>query len=461
MQHLNTSSSNSTTLSTENLAASMILGLCRLHLNTSSSNSTTWDMGNLAPSMVLGLCCLVGVPGNLVVAYAISRHPRRASLTVKLMLNLALTDILSLLMVPLWIAALLGGWRYGHATCKVLSYVVYCGLYASVLTVTLMSIQRYLLVLYPSCRAKLSPRGRGARVLLASLWALACLLASPVAVLRDLQEVETGGGRLACRPHYGSTQVEVAILLLETLLGFVVPGATLTTSYLCIVWRVGRLTSTSGRRLGRLVTWVVGAFFLFWAPWHILNLAQAAAALAGEEPGAGLREAVRRGQNVAGALTFLNSCLNPFLYAFASRKLRGTSSLMKRLERMCHSRVPNVPDVPNAHCKMASLCTPPPNVTLTMTTQLGAGATSTNARGCHCCPEGAEKEESGVFSPATTGQGLGTIHPAPKFQIATTTDACCQQGPEDSRTLRQSVTLRTPAFQETRLAWRTRRAVLW
>lgn len=344
------------------------LSLAMEQLNTSSHNSTSWDTKAVATSVVLGLCCLVGIPGNLLIVVAISRHLRRASLMVKLMLNLALTDILSLLMLPLWIVALLGGWPYGHAACKILSYAIYCGLYASVLTVTLMSIHRYLKVLHPSWKAKLHLGGRGDKVLLASIWVLACFLAIPAPIFRKVKE--TTSGRRACKPHYDSVPEEAAMLLLETLTVFLVPGAILTTSYFCIIHRVGRSPFHSSHRLNQLITWVIAAFFLFWAPYHALNLVQAAAVFAegaGVDVGSGLREAIRQGQNVAGALTFLNSSLNPFLYAFASRNLRNSSSLLKRVERICHSKCS---DTPELGCRKASRATPSIDATPATTTEL-------------------------------------------------------------------------------------------
>ncbi|KAJ8335595.1 hypothetical protein SKAU_G00389370 [Synaphobranchus kaupii] len=420
------------------------------HLNTSNQNSTSWNTKNVASSVVLGMCCVVGIPGNLLVAVAISRRLRRASLMVKLMLNLALTDILSLLMLPVWIVALLGDWPYSPAACKILSYAVYCGVYASVLTVTLMSIHRYLKVLYPSGTARLHLGWRGGKVLLASLWALSCFLATPAAVFREVKVEEAGSGRLACRPHYGSRVTEATILLLETLLLFLVPGAILTSSYLCIIHRVGRSPFPSSHRLNQLVTWVVAAFFIFWAPSHALNLVQAVAAIVervepGAELGARLREAARQGHNVAGAFTFLNSSLNPFLYAFASRSLRNTSSLMKRVEHLCHSKVPETAQL---DYRKASLDIVSTNVTLDMTTER---QNPRPAGGATAVQKELRKGERGVLWPVSTEQVLSGICAAPKFQITTGTDIACQQGPNHRRVLEHAVERQYSGTSATRL----------
>ncbi|MFT7799972.1 leukotriene B4 receptor 1-like [Arapaima gigas] len=293
-------------------------------LNNSALNFTTRNMtSNVAPCVLLAICTLVGVPGNLLVVIVILRNVHRATLTTKLMLNLAVTDTLSLLLLPLWIPPLLGPWPYSLAACKLLSYVVYCTMYASVLTITLMSVQRYMLVLHPHCRLRRLPKCSRVKTLLGVLWALALALASPVVPLRELLDME---GQLRCQPHYSSDGQKVAVLLLETLLGFVVPGIILATSYLCIAHRVSQLPFTSGKRLSRLITWVVASFFFFWFPSHVVNMLQVCR----------FQAAAEQIRNVAGGLTFFNSCLNPFLYTFATRS-------RWRQERACASKPTDIP----------------------------------------------------------------------------------------------------------------------
>ncbi|XP_035272957.1 leukotriene B4 receptor 1-like [Anguilla anguilla] len=280
-------------------------------LNVSDPNLDSVNSDLVAPSAVMGLCCVIGVSGNIAVVSVIlcNRKSGDLNFTLKLMLNLAFSDILSLLTLPMWIYTWLYGWSFGLGMCKLVSYVVIGSLYVSVLTVTLMSVQRYLAVLYSQDWARL--RRTGKRLLLVALWVLAGVLASPAIVLGDVV-----GEEMQCRWHYRSDAEEVATLLMETLLGFVVPFSILLTSYFCLHKKVNQTAFFSSQRMTWLVTSIVVTFFIFWCPVHITNILKISAILLESES---LKAFAKVSAGYTQALTFLNCCVNPFLYAFATR----------------------------------------------------------------------------------------------------------------------------------------------
>uniref|UniRef100_A0A4W5QMV8 G-protein coupled receptors family 1 profile domain-containing protein n=1 Tax=Hucho hucho TaxID=62062 RepID=A0A4W5QMV8_9TELE len=278
--------------------------------STSSLDSTSPNSGRLISSILLGL----GLPGNIAVLVVILR---RSNFTLCLMLNLASSDILCLAMVPVWIYTLLHGWTLGRAACKLATFLLYLSLYANVLTVTLLGVQRYLQVLYPQMWNRLGRKGEA--MLLLALWGLACALTAPAVATCDVND-----GELKCQRHTGSDAERVAVLVLETLLGFVVPFSVLVTSYCCLHRRVNQTALFSSAKLTRLVTSVVVAFFILWIPVHIVNVVDiAGVVLRAFRPEAS--KALLRHRSTAArvvrSFTFLNSCLDPFLYAFASRRI--------------------------------------------------------------------------------------------------------------------------------------------
>ena len=151
-----------------------------MHQHNSSSNATHVSLVDQFSSGFLGLCFLIGVPGNIAVIMVILRHFKKDNFTMHLMLNLATSDILCLVSLPLWMFALLDSWIFGPAVCKALSYLIVTCLYTSLLTVTLMSVHRFVMVLYPLHWARLGVRGQLA--LLVSLWVLACIKCSSVGI---------------------------------------------------------------------------------------------------------------------------------------------------------------------------------------------------------------------------------------------------------------------------------------
>ncbi|KAJ8398564.1 hypothetical protein AAFF_G00420920 [Aldrovandia affinis] len=285
-------------------------------LNTSNKSVASMYSARVVPSAVMGLCSVVGLFGNIAAILMILRNFKKDYLnfTLKLMLNLAFSDILSLLTLPVWIYTWLYGWMLGLGLCKFVSYTVIGSLYVSVLTVTLMSVQRYLTVMYHQYWARL--RGTGERVLLVTLWGLAGVLASPAIVLGNMDSSEK-----RCRWCFRSEEEEVATLFMETLLGFVVPFSILVTSYFCLHKKVNQTAFFRSQRMTKLVTSIVVTFFIFWIPLHITNILRISATLLKYKT---LKAFPMTGGVYTQALAFINNCVNPFLYAFDTKNRKST-----------------------------------------------------------------------------------------------------------------------------------------
>lgn len=290
----------------------------------SSNSSLALSPETSAVSGVLGLCFVLGVPGNIAVLVLLSRWVKGDSFTPRLMLSLAVSDLMTLLPLPVWIYALLHEWVFGLFWCKIFSYVVYWSLYSSVLSVTLLSVQRYVQVLHPHKWAKLKIRGQNS--LVSGLWILSGLLACYALIQRRvmLEKDELQH----CRAHYQNNAERVATTFMETTLLFLVPFPILVYFYVRLHRGVSKSAFLNSHRMTRLVTRIVLVFFFFWVPLHINNFMLIVALLLSHDGLLRFAEAVR---NIAGALTFINSCVNPFMYAFSARALRqrtpGTESV--------------------------------------------------------------------------------------------------------------------------------------
>lgn len=271
----------------------------------------SWDSSHLVPAVVLSICFLLGVPGNIAVIILKPNWQHLSSLSQYLMLNLITSDLLCLLTLPLWIYTLLYSWTLGLVTCKLLSYVVYCSIYGSLLTVTALSVQRYLQVVYLQ---KYLDRA-GKKRMLVLLWLVAMILSTPSLVVQQLTKDERW--TTSCQPQYSSQAQWMAVLLTESLLGF---GSlsVVAFAYICLHRKVNQSAFFNNPQTTRLVVSIVVAFFVLWMPYHTINvLAVAAISLKNE----GLLKFCMDSWNIVGALTFVNSCLNPILYMFTSRNM--------------------------------------------------------------------------------------------------------------------------------------------
>ena len=306
--------------------------------NHSSSSVAAVPVANQVGSAVLGLCFLLGMPGNIMVVVVILRNFKKDNFTLQLMLNLAASDMLSLITLPLWIHYLLVGWTFSQDVCKLLTVFVFISLYTSVMTVTLMSVQRYVAVLYSQQWAKLG--GKGEKALLFCLWLLACILSSPAAVTSNVRKE---GVLRDCKMVFTSDGQRAAVYIFQTLLGFVAPFAILVTSYCRLHRKVHETAFFNSKRLTKLVTNILVTFFILWIPFHVVNIINVVGiALKSSHPGASkqLFDFRTVAGNIVGSFPFINSCVNPFLYAFAFQSLRQSTEDSHQMDDPMQSSVP-------------------------------------------------------------------------------------------------------------------------
>ncbi|XP_017306779.1 leukotriene B4 receptor 1-like [Ictalurus punctatus] len=284
-------------------------------LNSSNSSlSSPVSTVNLIASSVLAVCFILGVPGNIAVMIRLAGWLKGGSFTPRLMLSLAISDLLTLLSLPVWIWSLLHGWVFDLFLCKLLSYLVYFSLYCSILCVMLMSIQRYIQVLHPQKWNKLGSKGK--KILLSGMWILGGVLSSYALVQRSL--CLDRKGLLQCKKCFQNDAERVATLFWE-IITFVVSFPILTYFYFQLYRGVNNSGFFSSNLMTKLVTRIVACFFIFWIPFHINNTVLITAVLLGN---GSLLKSAEAGDNITAALTFINSCVNPFLYAFSARALR-------------------------------------------------------------------------------------------------------------------------------------------
>ncbi|XP_054433735.1 leukotriene B4 receptor 1 [Pteronotus mesoamericanus] len=280
---------------------------------------------SLLAIILLSVALAVGLPGNSFVMWSILVRMRKRSVTALLVLNLALADLAVLLTAPFFLHSLARGtWIFGVAGCRLFHYVCGVSMYASVLLITAMSLDRSLAVALPFVSQKMRTKACAWR-LLAVIWVVALLLATPVIVYRTLVEKNR---RLICFPVYSSKNHMAFHLLFEAFTGFLLPFLAVVASYLDIGRRLRARRFRRSRRTGRLVALIILAFAAFWLPYHLVNLAEAGRALAGRKAREGpVGEQLHLARSVLIALAFLSSSVNPLLYACAGGGLLRSAGL--------------------------------------------------------------------------------------------------------------------------------------
>ncbi|XP_070689656.1 leukotriene B4 receptor 1 [Pempheris klunzingeri] len=283
-----------------------------------------FDGGTVVACVILGLSFLIGAPGNLLVIWTILKHVKQRSHTVVLILHLAAADLLVLITLPLWIYSLAHSWVFGEASCKAMVYMINACMYSSVFLITLMSVERFVAVRYPFASADWKRKKALNKVLLA-LWTAAFLFSIPVI---PTQVVGKDSGEEHCLyRYYTSVTQELVCVLLETLVGYMLPFSILVVCYGCLCSRITQMTFKSKRKSTVLIASVVIVFAICWTPHHIGNVLSLII-LAIEDTysdAADNLESVRSTMTfIAGAMVFISSTANPILYMFAARSFRSS-----------------------------------------------------------------------------------------------------------------------------------------
>ncbi|XP_039618873.1 leukotriene B4 receptor 1 [Polypterus senegalus] len=292
--------------------------------NASSDEYDFWHIEKTVPCVILGLSFLIGVPGNLLVIYIILRHVKQRSHTVVLILNLAFSDLMALITLPVWIYAFADSWVFGEAFCKFLVYIVYSNMYASIFLITAMSIERFVAVMYPFSLQNWKRKDALLKVVVI-IWILAFLFSIPVIPAHGLGEEYDS---LQCNVrNYTSDEQEIVCLVLETLVGFIIPFSILSICYACVGKRIRQMSFKTKQRSTTLIACVVIAFAVCWIPNHVFNLITVSSLMiknSSMETSEALKSVEEKGVFISGALAFISSCVNPILYVFIARRFRKT-----------------------------------------------------------------------------------------------------------------------------------------
>ncbi|XP_032578231.1 neuropeptide F receptor isoform X1 [Drosophila sechellia] len=139
-----------------------------------------------------GVLIVFGALGNTLVVIAVIRKPIMRTARNLFILNLAISDLLlCLVTMPLTLMEILSKyWPYGSCSilCKTIAMLQALCIFVSTISITAIAFDRYQVIVYPT---RDSLQFVGAVTILAGIWALALLLASPLFVYKELINTDT------------------------------------------------------------------------------------------------------------------------------------------------------------------------------------------------------------------------------------------------------------------------------
>uniref|UniRef100_A0A3P9B0Q9 G-protein coupled receptors family 1 profile domain-containing protein n=1 Tax=Maylandia zebra TaxID=106582 RepID=A0A3P9B0Q9_9CICH len=246
----------------------------------------------LEPTAVVILCVIftvisvLAIFGNLLVGWVIRTSQEILAPSDVYLFQLTIADGLLALTLQFCVAALTRGWLLGDFLCQLLHIVMDANFYTSIIFLTCISIDRYLVIM---C----------SRILCTVVWVLGCALALPTLSIRFIR-----------------------------VFGFLVPAIVMISCYSITVSRLLLTHGFQRHRAMRVIVTIVVAFLLLWTPYQITMVIDILLRADLVQHDYDTRRPLNTALVATHCLALLHSCINPFLYVAAEEKLRKKMKLL-------------------------------------------------------------------------------------------------------------------------------------
>lgn len=360
--------------------------------NNSSENCIDPPMDFQSPLYAVTniIIFIPGLLANGVALWVLCRFISKKSKAVVYMINLAVADLVHVFSLPFRMYYYLNQkWPFGDFLCKLCFYLKYHNMYASILFLTCISIQRYLFLLYPF-KAKDWKR-RYDIAISATIWVVVGAACLSLLVLRrpDLSNNSTTCfADLEVKQLTVATSVSLAII--TELSGFVVPLAVI----IYCTWKMRQSLqevhaplqhSREKPKALRMIVSCAIVFFVCFTPYHV-NFPFFMMVKQKVITNCAIRYRALHFHPISLCLASLNCCLDPILYYFMTSEFK---------ERLCRCRRANVLSCPTSQDSSSIIAT-----------TVSAG----------------EKSEDGETNPSCSAAYFWTLQPH-KFEINETESA--------------------------------------
>ena len=287
-----------------------------------------------------------GVLGNAIVITVVRKTPSMHTTTNYLLTNLAVADLLTLLLCPGMYDFVINHLNihptFGNIICKLFAgnAIVCITFDASVLTLCVIAAERYVAIVKPfkSARWNITPRKTGLVITL--IWLMAFILTLPDSLWTKYDATHASHKYPCTRPWTLNPKLNVkAYIISHCLVMIVLPSILISFCYLSVLkvlkWDladpvIDEADKNNMRRLLKLLVSLAVAFCLLCLPFAGFFLYVTALGLEQVEQDF---KSLFLTHRIVRVLIFFNSFVNPFLYAAQSTNYR------KALQRLCCSRV--------------------------------------------------------------------------------------------------------------------------
>lgn len=281
-------------------------------------------------SAIYVVVTLANLCGNGLSLFLLLVRTSPKTPSIIFMINLTLTDLILGTVLPFQIVYQMQGynWTLGTGMCNVLTVAFYANMYCSVLSMTAISADRYLGIVKPMRFREMRKNNKYAVVACIFMWLLVLAILSPMETT-DLTYYVAERNIVTCfdvlrRTMLPSIAHWAAFLFAMFIILFLCPLIITVYCYINIIYVLVRKANSHQKgRAVRLACTVLIVFIFCFAPNNILLLAHTITKLY-------YGKSLYIYYKLSLSLSCINSCIDPFIYYFASKEFR------RKLRQMLH-----------------------------------------------------------------------------------------------------------------------------
>lgn len=297
-----------------------------MHLPSNQSSESCVVLETTIENQLFGWFYLVvfvlALSGNSLALWIFSHQRGVSSPANVFLIHLAVADLSYVIILPLRATYHFTGghWPLGEVPCRVVGFLFYVNMYASLYFLACVAGDRYLAVVHAVRSLKIR-RARYAQIISFSLWVLVTVSMAPLLVTHQTAQVDN---MTVCLQLYREKASRNALISLAV--AFMPPFLATLSCYLLIIHslhRGSRLEPALKLRALRTIGLVMLIYVVCFLPYH---MSRATFILGYSHPDVSCQ--TRRGLSLANRLTSSLTCLNgamdPLVYLFGAEKFRGT-----------------------------------------------------------------------------------------------------------------------------------------
>ncbi|KAM4665090.1 LOW QUALITY PROTEIN: galanin receptor type 2 [Discoglossus pictus] len=292
-----------------------------MNVSIQMSSSDSYHPESVLIPVLYSLIFLVGTVGNSLVMAVLLRNGKMNNTTNLFILNLGVADLCFIIFCVPFQATIytLDSWVFGPFMCRAVHFFIYLTMYASIFTLTTVSLDRYLAIRYP-LRSRELRTPRNALMAITLIWSLSLVFSGPYLSYYQERQLEN---LTVCHPVWQDENRKIMDLC-TFVFSYVIPVLILSLTYartIRYLWtsvdpiEYMSESKRAKRRVTRMIIIVAVLFCLCWLPHHLVILCFWSGFFQ-------LNNFTYALRILSHLVSYANSCVNPVVYALVSKHFR-------------------------------------------------------------------------------------------------------------------------------------------